>query len=226
MGSFHLPSRLIFRTLLVLSMSVLAYDARPETPDSNLEIIEQDKYGEFLVAGNVDWSSYSKIQIDKATVAFREHWVRDQRRLYDNIIREKDEERIKSDMSDLLHKVLTGELPGKGDYELTDQSGADVVRFTPRIVDLDIIAPDRVRNHIGYALVDSQLHMTLELDIHDSVSGALLAKSWQYQDDPYKGYMDRANSASNHQAARLMLMRWTTWLEERLDEARSGTPDQ
>ena len=191
MGSFYINSRLIFCTLLVLSVSVMADTAPPETAGSDLEIIEQNKYGEFLAAGNVDWSSYSKVQLEKATVAFRKDWVRDQRRRYDITIRERDEDRIKSDMSELLHKVLTGELSGKGGYELTDQGGADAMRFTPSIVDLDIIAPDRVRDNIGFALADSKFSMTLELEIYDSVSGELLAKSRQYQDDPYKGYMDR-----------------------------------
>jgi len=225
MGSFNLNSRLIFCTLLVLSVSVLADTAPPEAAVSDLEVIEQDKYGEFLAAGNVDWSSYSKVQLEKGTVAFRKNWVRDQRRHSDIVIRERDEERIKSDMSDLLHKILTGELTGKGGYEMTDQSGADAMRFTPRIVDLDIIAPDRVRDNIGFALADSKLSMTLELEIYDSVSGELLAKSWQYQDDPYKGYMEEANSVSNRQAARLMLLRWSTWLQERLDEVGNDTPD-
>jgi len=220
MGSFFSNSRLIFCILFVLSVSVLADTVPPETADSDLVVIEKDKYGDFHAAGNADWSSYSKVQIEKATVAFRKNWVRDQRRNSDIIIRERDEKRIKSDMSDLLHKVLTSELSGKGGYELTDQGGADVMRFTPRIIDLDIIAPDRVRDNIGFALTDSNLSMTLELEVHDSVSGELLVKSRQHLDDPYKGYMEEANSVSNRQAARLMLLRWSTWLQERLDTVR------
>ena len=89
--------------------------------------------------------------------------------------------------------------------------------FKPRIVDLDVYAPDRVRNYIGESLADSKGRMQVELDIHDSVSGRLLATSWQRREDPYEGRMERANSVTNRQAFRLMLQRWTDWLFEGLE---------
>jgi len=217
-------SGLTFCTLLVLSLSVLADTAPSETDRSDLEAIEQNKYGEFLAAG-VDWSSYSGIKLEKATVTFRKDWVHDQRQRYDNIIREKDEERIKTGMLELLDDVLRQKLPDKSRYLISDESGAGVMRFTPRIMDLDIVAPDRVSNRIGETLADSKLSMTLQLEIHDAVSGELLAKSWKYLDDPYSGYMEKADSPSNRRAARLMIERWTTWLLELLDVVRQEAPE-
>jgi len=99
------------------------------------------------------------------------------------------------------------------------------MRVEPRVVDLDVIAPDRVRDYIGYSLTDSQGNMTLELDFYDSISGELLATTTQYREDPIKGYMEWTTSVTNRQAARLMLERWTSWLREWLDEARTGTSD-
>lgn len=220
---FNSYSTLVFGTLLVLSLSAMAGNNPPETADSSLEVIQQSRHSEILAAADVDWSIYSKIQLDRATVSFRENWVRDQRRDSGNIIRERDEQRFKSDLVDLLDEVFTSELSVKGGYVITDESDEDVLRFTPRIVNLDIVAPDRVRDHIGYALTDSQGSMTIELEIYDSVSGELLATTRQYQEDPHKGYMERTNSVTNKRAARLMLERWSTWLREWLDEARNGS---
>ncbi len=210
---------------LVLSVSALADADQGEIPESSLDMVERSWHGEIRAAADVDWTSYSKIQLERATVEFRKRWARDQRNRSGIIIKEKDEERIKSDLADLLDEVLRRELSSKAGYVFTDESGADVMRVIPRVVDLDVIAPDRVRDYIGYSLTDSQGSMTLELEFYDSIDGELLATTSQYQEDPIKGYMEWTTSVTNRRAARLMLERWTSWLREWLDEARAGTSD-
>jgi hypothetical protein len=217
--------RLIMTTFLVFSLSAAAETQPTEDHTSGLLIIEQDRYGEFLVAGDVDWAGYTKISLDRAQVTFRERWVRDQRQHHNIKVRKEDQERIKSEMADVLDQVLTRQLPEKGDYVMTDESGVDVMRISPRIVDLDVIVPDRSRDYIGYSFTDSQLSFSLELEIHDSSSDRLLATSWQHLEDPYKGYMEVTNSVTNRQATRLMLQRWVSWFLERMDEAREGESD-
>jgi hypothetical protein len=118
-------------------------------------------------------------------------------------------------MAELLDKVLRTELSAEDSFEFTDQDGQGVLIFSPRIVDLDIVAPDRVRDNIAHDLTDSQGYMTLELDIHDSLSGDLLLSSDRYEEDPYKGYMEWTTSPTNKRAARLMMLRWIGWMEDK-----------
>ena len=180
-------------------------------------VVQEGRHGEILTITEVNWSSYPKIQLERATVEFQKNWVRDQKSRNGYTIRESDLERIRSDMADLLDEVLGQELTKECAYTLVDQGGPGVMR----IVNLNIYAPDRVRNHIGYSLSDSQGSMTLELEIHDSESGALLATSRHHQVDPYKGYMEWTTSGTNRRSARLMLKRWASGLCERLEEARA-----
>jgi hypothetical protein len=208
-----------------MTFSVWADTESPGAQVSDLDIIEQNRHGEILVARDVDWSRYSRVQIEVTSVEFRDRWIRDQRLRSGNIVREKDEIRIKSQTADLVAEVLGRELSEKGDYVLTDENGADVMRMTIRVVDLDIVAPDRVRDHIGSSFTDSQLNMKLELDVYDSLSEEQLATSWRYEEDPYKGYMEWTTSATNRRAARLMLERWSSWLREGLEEAGSRKLD-
>ena len=216
MKLFYSYSRFIFSSLLVLSLSVAANTDPAELQNTGLKIIEQSRDGECLVLPGVNWISYSIVQLEAATVEFRKDWKRDQRRWSDNNIRERDEIRIKTDMANLLDEVLTSEWIIKDGFTIASESGSGVLSVTPRIVELDIRAPDRVSDNIKHTLVDSQLNMRLELDIRDSVSGELLASAWQYQEDPYKGYMEEATSPSNRRAARLMLLRWLDWLRDHL----------
>lgn len=213
--------RVLLCVSLAMTFSIYAETDSPESgPDtSNLEIIEQNRHGEILVAPGVDWSRFARVGLEVASVEFRDRWIRDQRTRSNNIIREKDEVRIKTETADLVLEVLGRELSKKGGYVVTEEEGPDVMQMTIHVVDLDIVAPDRVRNHIGSSFTDSQLSMKLELDILDSPGGELLATTWQRQEDPYKGYMEWTTSPTNRQAARLMLERWSSWLIEGLEEA-------
>ncbi len=204
-----------------MSLSVPADTDPPESPDSVLDIIEQNRHGEILVVPGVDWSQYPRVQLEVTKVEFRDRWIHDQRLRSGNIIRERDEKRIKSEMADLVTEVLGRQLSDKGGYEITDENADDVTRMEIRVVHLDIVAPDRVRDHIGSSFTDSQLSMKLELDVHDSLSGELLATTWQYEEDPYKGYMEWTTSGTNRRAAILLLERWSSWLIKGLEKAGS-----
>ncbi len=204
-----------------MSLSVPADTASPESPDPALDIIEKNRHGEILVVPAVDWSKYPRVQLEVTKVEFRDRWIHDQRLRSGNIIREKDEKRIKSEMADLVTEVLGRQLSDEGGYEITDENADDVMRMEIRVSHLDIVAPDRVRNHIGSSFTDSQLSMKLELDVHDSLSGELLATTWQYEEDPYKGYMEWTTSGTNRRAAILLLERWSSWLIKGLEKAGS-----
>jgi len=96
------------------------------------------------------------------------------------------------------------------------------MRITPRITNLNIYAPDRMRDHIGSSFADSKGNMTLELEIYDSVSGTLLARMVDSQEDRQKGYMEWATSGTNRRAARFMFIRWADKLREWLINARTS----
>jgi hypothetical protein len=206
--------------------SIIAFaDTDPSQSAFPGQIVKyQTRDGVLLADGDVDWSRYTRVQLERGTVKFREDWVQDQRQIIDNsIIREADLERIKTDMSDLLEKVLTRKLSDKDGYTLSAESGADVLRFTPRIEKLDIYAPDRARNYIGHVLTDSQGSMVLVMDISDSVSGELLASAVQKQVDQESGYLESTSSGTNRRAFRQMMERWAIWFLELFDEVRAGT---
>jgi hypothetical protein len=121
--------------------------------------------------------------------------------------------------------VFAEELTQNGGYEISDESAEDVMRITPRIVDLDVYAPD-TRSSPGRTMsyTEQAGRMTLQLDIYDSVTGDLIAKTSDRQEAPRRGYMQWTTSVTNRAEARRMIERWAREFRERLDEARaSGT---
>jgi hypothetical protein len=215
---FH--SFLAVMAITLLPCTALAITPEPEQPSDGLQLVKKNLHGELRIKTNADWDRLTKIRLERATVEFRKNWARDQKNRMGNRPTKENMERIKSDLSELLDEVFRQELTADDRFTMSDSNGENVMRITPRIVNLNINAPDRMRNHIGYSLADSKGSMTLELDIHDSVSGTLLARMVDNREDRQSGYMEWATSGTNRRAARFMFIRWAGKLRDLLEEAR------
>ena len=139
-------------------------------------------------------------------------------------VRPEDMERIKADLSTLFDEVFSKELTEKGGYDITTESADDVMRITPRIVDLDVYAPDTRSPGITHTFTEQAGRMTLKLEIYDAVTGDLIAAASDRQESPRRGYYQWTTSVSNRADARRMLERWAKDLRERLEKA--STPSQ
>ena len=214
--------------LLTLALCLVATSAaaKSEPADVSIEglnLVEKDRRGEIYAATDVDWSQYTQIKLDRATVAFKKNWKRDQNRYDPFKVRDKDVEEIKAKLSDLFNDVFTEELTANSAYTMADSIGPDVMTIVPRIVDLDIAAPDT--NSVGRSNSYTQQagRMTLILEIYDSLSGDLMAKASHRQDAPDYNQMRWTTSVTNTAEARRMLSRWAKELSKRLDEAKTKT---
>jgi len=214
---------ILFLGFLTAPAAVLAESAAPEISLEGLELVEKDRRGVLYADPGVDWSVYDKIQLDRATVAFRKNWQRDQNRAQSFKVRASDMERIKNELADLFNEVFTRELTDNGGYEITSETADNVMRITPRIVDLDVNAPDTTNPGITRSYTEQAGRMTLKLEIYDSVTGDLIVTASDRRESPRRGYMQWTTSVSNRAEARRMLEHWATGLRERLDQARSST---
>ena len=218
-----LISSLLFLGIVATPATVLAESEPPQVSLEGLELVEKDRRGELYADPGIDWSVYDKIQLDKATVAFRKRWQRDQNRNRPFKVKDSDVEKIKTNLSELFDEVFTEELTTNGGYEIVDEVADNVMRITPRIVDLDVYAPDTPTTGINRQFTESAGRMTLKLEIYDSVTGDLIVTASDRRESPWRGYMQWTTSVSNNADARRMLQRWATGLRERLDQARSST---
>jgi hypothetical protein len=196
-------------------------DDAPELSFEGLQLVEKTRNREFYADPDADWSEYTQVRLDPATVAFRKNWQRDQNRMQPFKVKTKDMERIKADLAELFDEVFAEELSGEGGYDLTTEAGENVMRITPHIVDLDVYAPDTPTPSRTYQYSESAGRMTLKLDIFDSVTGDLIATFRDRQEDPRLGWMEWRTRVSNRADAERMLKRWATRLRELLDEVRS-----
>jgi len=209
--------------MFLAASPLIADDQKSVGGSDNLELVEKDRRTEIYADPDVDWSVYSRIRLDPATVAFRKNWQRDQNRTQPFKVKTADMERIKAELSALFDEVFTEELTANGGYEMTENSADDVLRIAPHIVDLDVYAPD-TRNNPGVSrsYTESMGRMTLKLEMYDSVTGDLIATASDQREAPRRGYMQWTTSVSNRAEAKRMLQRWAADLREGLDQARTA----
>lgn len=202
--------------------SLLAEDA--EVSEDGLQLVEKSRSGSLYTDPNVDWSSFTQVRLLDPTVAFRRNWQRDQNSGDPFKVRTEDMENIKRTMAAMFLEVFTEELTKNGGYQISTESGENVLTIEPAIVDLDVAAPDTQRAGRSRQYTESAGEMTLQLRLLDSVSGDLLAKSSDRREAPRRGYLQWTNSVTNQSEARRIMRRWAQDLRARLDQARSATP--
>ena len=168
----------------MLPVGAFAEDPAPDITTAGLQLVEKKGRAKIYADPGVDWSVYSRIHLDRATVAFRKNWQRDQNRSQPFKVRTEDMERIRSEMSELFGEVFSKELSQNGGYVLAEENGEDVLRITPHIVDLDVYAPDTRSAGMTRSYAESAGRMTLKLELFDSVTGDLIAMASDTREAP------------------------------------------
>ena len=100
---------------------------------------------------------------------------------------------------------------------VTDVAGPDTIRVTPAIIDLYINAPDVMSPGRSRTYTTNAGHMTLDLEVRDSVTGQLMARAVDKQQSVDTGYMQWTNSVTNRADAQRAIDVWAAQLRAGLD---------
>jgi hypothetical protein len=166
-------------------------------------------------------SVYSKVLLRPIEVQFAKDWdpAKSGSALYR--MHEPDREKIKSELAELFAETFRKELE-KGNYPLVTEPAEDVVEIQAAIVNLYITAPDVSMDVAGRSKVYTSEagYMTLIMQLHDSVTGQLLARAYDHR----TGGSDMwqwTNSVTNTAEARRIIASWATALRKAWDASRA-----
>jgi Protein of unknown function (DUF3313) len=211
-------SLLLMTAACLLSGAALAKkEDLPAVSHDGLEL-QKGKVADVLyVRPGVDFSRYKRFAILEVPVAFSKDWERERKGGVDRVS-QKDMDEMKAGLSAEFLKIFTDELQNKGGYTIVTEGAEDVLVLRPAIVDLVVTAPDKMSAGRSYTLSDSAGGMTLYLEIFDSVTGQILARAVDRQEDRGMGRIQWQNSVTNKSEADKILRRWAAALRARLDE--------
>jgi hypothetical protein len=197
----------------------------PQVDKEGLQLVEGSKAAAAYKDPNADFSQFKRVSIAEVEVAFRKNWLRDQnqeRMSASRRVSQDDANKIKTAVAEEFTRIFTEELQKGGydvvDYEGFENSADDLLLLVPAIVNLDVTAPDTMSAGRSRSFTASAGSMTLYLEFHDSVSGALLGRIMDAQSAPDRGYMSVSNSVTNKADADRMLRKWAKLLVAGLDK--------
>ncbi|HJY36951.1 MAG TPA: DUF3313 family protein [Steroidobacteraceae bacterium] len=171
---------------------------------------------------DANMATYSKLLLRPITVQFAKNWdpKANGSALYD--MHEPDREKIKTELAQVFADVFRKELE-KGGYPLVSEPAADVLEIQAAIVNLYITAPDvSMQTSARTKVYTSDAgHMTLIMQLHDSVTGQLLARAYDHRDSG-PDMWQWTNSVTNTAEARRIIATWATALRKALDASRAN----
>ena len=203
-----------------------AADEMPETTPEGLVLLKDTKLNTVYVRPGASLDQYTKVVLFDAEVAFRNNWDRDFNR---NVmpgmtrVRPADMERIKESLAEEFRTVFTEELQEKRGYEIVETADYDVLVVRPAIVNLDVTAPQLRGQANERQIIASAGQMTLWMELHDSVTGELLARVIDPAVDNRGGMSFRASTTGNRNAARGILSVWAEILGKNMGEISAAT---
>ncbi len=168
---------------------------------------------------DVDFSRYKRMMIEPLTVEFRDGWRKQHRDVSDAEVRRIELETVKS-FRDAFTKILVVE----GPFELAEVREADVLVVVPRMLNLNIPAPETESDtgYRSYSLRAVSMEITGEL--RDGVSGNVLLRVNMIEPEdrekihPTPG----SNRLGNAREIRESLDKWSQLVREAIDVAKAS----
>ena len=218
---YLIPVFLLFSVSIAFAASMNS-DAKTE----GLTIIKSTRLTKTEIKKGVKWSEYTKYEITPVEVSFRANWKQDYNQSHRGLMQQvtdKDMERIRTTISKIAYEVLNKALQKRGNLTRVDTAGPDTLLFKPKVINLDIYAPETQNSQIvTRSYIREAGKATLILEVYDSVSGAILGRWVDIREDPDRGYFDWANRITNDERMRLVISSWANRLVEGLDKLEAG----
>lgn len=210
--------------LLVMGVAVaallpaMAADEPPKEWDG-LVRVSSKQLDHLYKLPEADFSGYKRVRLDPIEVEFDKNWKPNQNeRSPSRRLTDEDIEKIKKALAEEFRKVFTEELTKNG-YAVVEESGEDVLRVSAAIINLYITAPEKMSAGRSRTYTTSAGHMTLVVELRDSVTGKLMARAVDSVQGRDTGSFMITNSVTNMSSARTALSKWAVVLREGLDEA-------
>ena len=220
---------LLAAALLIGACGTSTKKELPAVSDDGLVLVEGTQADAVYKLPDADFGQYELVYIANVEVAFRKDWLEDQNRDRVSVSRritQEDADKIKQAVAEEFTKIFTEELQ-KGGYTVVaspSEAGPadDVLALLPAIVNLDVTAPDTMTAGRARTYTTSAGSMTLYLEFHDALTGALIGRVVDTQAGWDSGRMRITNRVTNTAEADRMLREWAKKLVKRLDNVNDS----
>jgi hypothetical protein len=170
-----------------------------------------------------DFTRYRRLMIEPLTVEFLEGWRKQHRNVSDSEVRRIEAETVKN-----FREVFTQILVEEGPFELTEAREADVLVVVPRMLNLNIPAPETESDSGFQSNSPYVVSMEMTGELRDGVNGDVLLRVIMIEPE-FRNKVRQAggpNRLVNAREIRDSLEKWSSLVREAIDVAKASKPPQ
>ena len=220
MKSWHIG--VLAAALFTLNAGCRTLPGPEELTDDGLLRVASRASGGVYRKPDATFIQYKRLILEPPTVAFERNW-----RGQHPEVTDAEAKRIQTVASELFREEFARALIGNGTWQFADTPDPDVLIVVPRIVDLNIPAPDAGNEAGGMkTYTPGPVKMQVVGDVRDAATGTLVGRLIMFDGNDYYGVGEVrvANRVTNIHEMRLSFGKWSRLLREALDVARATRP--
>ena len=208
--------------LLACILAGCSYTRGPDerTDDGLVRVPSRAAGGVYRAPGH-SFTPYKRVILEPPTIEFIKGWRKEHEEVSDAEI-----VRLLSESVKLFREEFTRILIDEGPYEFADEPGDDVLLIVPRVVDLDIPAPDAGGTPGVKQYTPGPVKMQVVGEMRDASTNQLVARVIIFEGQSRYGMYElrQANRATNAHEMRLAFSKWSRMALEALNGAKADKP--
>jgi len=220
-------------TLLISATAATAQEGRSgaATDWEGLVQVKSKRFDAVYLLPGADFRGFTKVMLDPTQVAFAKNWMRDVNPARMELRRRttpEDAERIAEQARTGLGDLFANAFKSAG-YEVVTAPGVDVLRLSPRIINMYINAPASVTTSVStrsYTIDAGEA--TLALEVRDSTTGALLGRAVDRRTagnrGSFRSNINITSTASNRSDFGELFDVWARSCVKGLEELKAQSP--
>lgn len=192
-----------------------------ETTDDGLVRVPSRASGGVYRNLEADFTKYKRLMIEPMTVEFIKQWRERNPDVSDAEVRRIQDEAVKIFRDEFIDVLVE-----EGPFELTEVREPDVFVVVPRMLDLDIPAPETQSSALERRYSPRPVAMQMTGELRDAMNGAILLRVIMFDGQSRYGFNELrlANRVTNSHEIRTSLGKWSRLVREAIDVAKATKP--
>jgi hypothetical protein len=212
---------LLWSTLCALLWGCKANPPPEERTDDGLVRVPSRAVAGVYRNPDADFTAYKRVMIEPLSIEYMRDWRRQHKD-----VEEAELKRIEAEARKSFREEFIESLVDEGPYELAETREPGVLHVTPRVVDLDIPAPEVAVQPGTRSYAPHPVRMQIVGELRDAATDTLLLRVILFEGQQRYPFdeLRLANRATNAHEMRTGFSRWSQAVREALDVAKVQPP--
>lgn len=217
----HLRADLSIALCALLVLGCAAGPPPEERTEDGLVRVPSRAIGGVYRNPDIEFTGYRRVMIEPLSIEYAKEWRRQHPEVSDAELR-----RLETEARENFREEFIDVLVEEGPYELAETREADVLHVVPRVVDLDIPAPDAGSQPGTKSYSPHPVRMQITGELRDAATNTLVLRVIMFESQQRYPFEELrlANRVTNAHEMRTAFTRWSRLVREALDVAKVRRP--